>query len=183
MHPFDLVFTVYDGQVAFVMRMELEPELMELFDRQNMSYYFMRFCFSMPKLSVDPDILEKIPKLLTNKLPLFEVEKNRDETPQMSPDQRLMTASHITPFEMEDKRMETVQSFDAEFDDEPEIVMLNFKNLLFSFRWNKNITFNYLQWLITVVNDCVHFFLKKSEPIYAFHVLVLAEFYIKKVLH
>ena len=130
MHPFDLAFTVYDGQVAFVMRMELEPELMELFDRQNMSYYFMRFCFSMPKLSVDPDILEKIPKLLTNKLPLFEVEKNRDETPQMSPDQRLMTASHITPFEMEDKRMETVQSFDAEFDDEPEIVLLNFKNSL-----------------------------------------------------
>lgn len=33
MHPFELSFTVYDGQVVFVMRMELEPELMELFDR------------------------------------------------------------------------------------------------------------------------------------------------------
>lgn len=57
------------------MRMELEPELMELFDRQNMSYYFMRFCFSMQKLAADQDILDKVPKLLTNKLPLFEVEK------------------------------------------------------------------------------------------------------------
>lgn len=40
----------------------------------------------MPKLSCDPDILEKVPKLLTNKLPLFEVEKNREEAPQISPD-------------------------------------------------------------------------------------------------
>lgn len=84
---------------------------------------------------------------------------------------------------MEDKRMETVQSFGAEFEENPEIVLLNFKNLLFSFRWNKNLTINYLQWLITVVNDCVYYFIKHSEPIYAFHTLVLAEFYIKKVLH
>ena len=40
--------------------------------------------------------------------------------------------------------METVQSFGAEFEENPEIVLLNFKNLLFSFRWNKNLTINYL---------------------------------------
>jgi hypothetical protein len=83
MHPFDLAFTVYDGQVAFVMRMELEPELTELFDRQNMSYYFMRFCLSMKKLASEPDILEKIPKLLTNKLPLFEMEKEFEKLDMM----------------------------------------------------------------------------------------------------
>ena len=84
---------------------------------------------------------------------------------------------------MEDKRMETVQSFDAQFEEDPQIVLLNFKNLLFSFRWNKEISINYLQWLITVVNDCVYYFLKQSEPIYAFHTLVIAEFYVKKILH
>jgi len=79
MHPFELAFTVYDGQVAFVMRMELEPELTELFERKNMSYYFMRFCFSMQRLATDPEILDKVPKLLTNKLPLFEVEKDLEK--------------------------------------------------------------------------------------------------------
>jgi len=62
-------------------------------------------------------------------------------------------------------------------------VLLNFKNLLFSFRWNKEMTINYLQWMITVVNDCVFYFIKKQEPVYAFHILTLAEFYIKKILH
>lgn len=84
---------------------------------------------------------------------------------------------------MEEKRMETVQSFDAQFEEEPHIVLLNFKNLLFSLRWNRDLTINYLQWLITVVNDCVYYFIKHSEPIYAFHTLVIAEFYIKKILH
>jgi hypothetical protein len=86
MHPFELSFTVYDGQVVFVMRMELEPELMELFDRQNMAYYFMRFCFSMRKLAVDPEILDKVPKLLTNKLPLFEVEKDMEKMDNQQPE-------------------------------------------------------------------------------------------------
>lgn len=61
------------------MRMELEPELTELFDRQNMSFFFMRFCFSMRKLANDPEILEKVPKLLTSKLPLFEMEKESEK--------------------------------------------------------------------------------------------------------
>jgi len=82
---------------------------------------------------------------------------------------------------MEDKRMETVQSFDADFEAEPQVVLLNLKNLLVSFRWSKDLTVNYLQWLITVVNDCVYYFLKHSEPVYAFHALALAEFYLKKV--
>lgn len=55
------------------------------------------------------------------------------------------------------------------------------KNLLISFRWSKDLTVNYLQWLITVVNDCVYYFLKHSEPVYAFHALALAEFYLKRV--
>lgn len=29
----------------------------------------------------------------------------------------------------------------------------------------------------------MYYFLKQSEPIYAFHTLVIAEFYIKKILH
>lgn len=53
MHPSQEAFVVYDGYVAFVMRLELEPELSELFDRKNMSYYFIRFCFSMNVLAKD----------------------------------------------------------------------------------------------------------------------------------
>ena len=76
MHPSEEAFTIYDGQCAFVLKMELEPELMELFNKQNMCYYFTRFCFSMQKLSVNNEILQKIPQLLTSKLPVFEYEKN-----------------------------------------------------------------------------------------------------------
>ena len=61
------------------------------------------------------------------------------------------------------------------------MVLLNLKNLLMSFRWSKELPVNYLQWLITVVNDCVYYFLKHSEPIYAFHALTIAQFYFKKV--
>ena len=53
MHPNQDAFVIYDGYVAFVMRLELEPELSELFDRKNMSYYFIRFCFSMNLLAKD----------------------------------------------------------------------------------------------------------------------------------
>jgi len=49
-------------------------------------------------------------------------------------------------------------------------------------RWNKSQPLNYYQWLITVVNDTFFYFLKKSEPIYAFHALRMAEGYCKKVL-
>ena len=74
-----------------------------------MSYYFMRFCFSMHRLAIDPDILDKVPKLLTNKLPLFEVEKDMEKMENNhQPEQRVMTAAQINPFQMEEKRMETV---------------------------------------------------------------------------
>jgi hypothetical protein len=49
------------------------------------------------------------------------------------------TAAHIAPWKMEDRRMETNQSFDHEFFGEPEQVLFNFKNLLFSMRWNTNL--------------------------------------------
>ena len=62
-----------------MMRLELEPELTELFERNNMSFYFMRFCFSMQSLVRDPEIMDKIPQLLTSKLPLFEFEKNQEK--------------------------------------------------------------------------------------------------------
>jgi hypothetical protein len=79
--------------------------------------------------------------------------------------------------------METVQSFDVEFDEEPEKVLLNFKHLLFAFRWQGQTSLNYFEWLFSVSNDCFFFFLKKNEPMYAYHTLLLTEFYIKQVLH
>ena len=84
---------------------------------------------------------------------------------------RIQTASHITPWQMEDRRMDTIQSFDADFSEEPQIVLLNFKHLLFSYRWNSSTTLNYLEWLITVTNDIFFYFLKQSEPMYAYHAL------------
>ena len=41
--------------------MEFEPEVMDLFCKSNMSFFFLRFCISLEKLAIDPDILEKIP--------------------------------------------------------------------------------------------------------------------------
>ena len=96
---------------------------------------------------------------------------------------RIQTASQINPFQMDNKIMETNQSFDAEFSEEPYVVLLNFKHLLYSFRWNPNLGLNYLEWLVTVVNDCFFYFLKNNEPLYAYHCLIIAEYYIKKVLH
>ena len=95
---------------------------------------------------------------------------------------RIQTASHITPWQMEDRRMDTIQSFDADFSEEPQIVLLNFKHLLFSYRWNSSTTLNYLEWLITVTNDIFFYFLKQSEPMYAYHALKISEYYVKNVL-
>jgi hypothetical protein len=61
MHPFEDTFAISDGNVVFIFRMEFEPEIMEIFDKQNMSYFFLRFCISIEKLAIDPEILEKIP--------------------------------------------------------------------------------------------------------------------------
>ena len=73
--------------------MEFEPELTDLFNKTNMSFFFMRFCISLDRLSVDPEILEKIPQLLTNKLPLFEFEKNAELDEEEDPGQVIVTAS------------------------------------------------------------------------------------------
>jgi hypothetical protein len=83
---------------------------------------------------------------------------------------------------MEDRRMDTIQSFDADFNEESQIVLLNFKHLLFSYRWNSDTTLNYLEWLITVTNDIFFYFLKQSEPMYAYHALKISEYYVKNVL-
>lgn len=100
----------------------------------------MRFCFSLPKLANDEEILSQIPHTLTNKLPLFEYLKNeRKQYLGDNPADRVHTAAHIAPWKMEDRRMETNQSFDHEFFGEPEQVLFNFKNLLFSMRWNTNL--------------------------------------------
>ena len=97
MHPNEEAFIVYNGQVAFVMQLELEPELQELFDHENKSYYFMRFCFSMRVLSKDQETLQKIPQLLTSKLPICEFDKNQDklenETEEQNIGKRIQTAS------------------------------------------------------------------------------------------
>ena len=41
--------------------MEFEPELTDLFRKDNMSFFFLRFCISLERLAIDQDILEKIP--------------------------------------------------------------------------------------------------------------------------
>ena len=78
--------------------------------------------------------------------------------------------------------MDTIQSFDADFTEDAEKVLLNFKHLLFAYRWNAATTLNYLEWLITITNDIFFFYLKLSEPMYAYHSLKIAEFYMSKVL-
>jgi hypothetical protein len=79
MHPSEEAFLVTDGHsVCYTFRMEFENELAELFGKGNMCYYFVRFCISLERLVVDQAILEKIPHLITNKLPLFEFEKNAE---------------------------------------------------------------------------------------------------------
>ena len=78
--------------------------------------------------------------------------------------------------------MDTIQSFDAEFSEESEIVLLNFKHLLFSYRWSASTTLNYLEWLVTITNDIFFYFIKQSEPMYAYHTLKIGEYYLKRVL-
>ncbi len=58
-----------------------------------MTFFFVRFCISLERLAVDQDILEKIPQLLTNKLPLFEFDKNAELDEEEDPGQIIMTAS------------------------------------------------------------------------------------------
>jgi len=65
-----------DGHFVFEFEIQMEPELQNLFDEKNTAFYFIRFCYSLPKLSVDEDILASVPQLLTNKLPIYEYEKN-----------------------------------------------------------------------------------------------------------
>ena len=93
MHSFEESFLISDGQICFLFRMEFEPELTDLFNKANMSFFFLRFCISLDRLAVDPDILEKIPQLLTNKLPLFEFEKNAEIDEEEDPGQVILTAS------------------------------------------------------------------------------------------
>ena len=64
-----------------------------------MAFYFLRFCISIDKLAADTEILEKIPQLLTNKLPLFEFDKNAEADEEEDPGQVILTASQINPFE------------------------------------------------------------------------------------
>jgi len=52
---------VSDGSMCFIFRIEFEPELNDLFSKTNMSFFFLRFCISLDRLAIDPDILEKIP--------------------------------------------------------------------------------------------------------------------------
>ena len=79
MHPSEEAFIVYSGCVVYLMQLELEPEMQELFDQENKNYYFMRFCFSMKSLARDQETLQKIPQLLTSKLPICEFDKNQEK--------------------------------------------------------------------------------------------------------
>lgn len=108
MHPREESFLVTDGnQVCFSFRMDFEPELSELFGKENMSFFFVRFCISLERLVVDPEILDKIPQMLTNKLPLFEFDKNAELDEEEDPGQVVLTASQINPYEHGLRRMET----------------------------------------------------------------------------
>jgi len=78
--------------------------------------------------------------------------------------------------------METNMSFDHEFFGEPEEVLLNMKHLMFSMRWNNTHHQSQIFWLLTIVNDCFFYFLRQSEPIYAYHALQMAEFYFQSVI-
>ena len=184
MHHSEEQFLISDSglSVCFHFRMDFEPELSEMFGKTNMSFFFVRFCISLERLVVDQEILEKIPQLLTNKLPLFEFEKNAELDEEEDPGQIVMTASQINPFEHGMKRMETNQSFNAEFALDSSEVLLNLKHLLMSLRWNNSSPINYFQWIVTVVNDCFFYFLKNSEPLYAYHALKIGEAYCKNIL-
>ncbi len=57
MHPSEEAFIVYSGTIAYIMQLELEPEIDQLFEQENKNYYFMRFCFSMKSLSRDQETL------------------------------------------------------------------------------------------------------------------------------
>lgn len=83
-------------------------------------------------------MLEKVPYLLTNKLPLFEFMKNenRFEYDENDAAQRVQTAAQINPWKQDDKHMETNQSFDQDFFEEPEVVLHNLKQLMFALRWH-----------------------------------------------
>jgi hypothetical protein len=94
----------------------------------------------------------------------------------------VMTASQINPFELGARRMETNQSFNAEFTLDCQTVLLNLKHLLMGLRRNRGSPINYFQWIVTVVNDCFYYFLKCSEPVYAYHALRMGEAYCKKHL-
>lgn len=162
---------------------DYEPEFSDLFSKQNIAYFFLRFCISLDRLAVEPDILERIPQLLTSRLPLFEFEKNAELDEEEDPGQVILTASQINPFETGLKPMETNQSFNAEFKLECQLVLVNLKHLLMGLRWNRSSPINYFQWIITVVNDCFYYFLKNSEPLYAYHALRMSESYIKNFLY
>jgi len=54
-----------------------------------------------------------------------------------------MTASQINPYEHGIRRMETNQSFNADFTLDCQVVLLNLKHLLMSLRWNKSSPINY----------------------------------------
>jgi hypothetical protein len=47
--------------VYFVFSIDYEPEISDLFSKQNMPFFFLRFSISLDRLAVEPDILERIP--------------------------------------------------------------------------------------------------------------------------
>lgn len=85
MHPYEDTILIYDDQMCFFFKIEFQQHLTDLFSKKNLAYYFLRFCISQSKLANDADILEKIPQLLTNKLPLFEFDKNAEADEEEDP--------------------------------------------------------------------------------------------------
>lgn len=86
---------VQHGLQLITLQITFQPELQGLFNESNQSFYYLRFCLSMKSLASDDEILDKIPYLLTNKLPLFEFAKNelRFENEEENAATRVVTCS------------------------------------------------------------------------------------------
>jgi hypothetical protein len=72
MSELDDFLLIKSSREEVILSINFEPELEGLFSESNQSFYYLRFCLSMKTLASDDEMLEKIPYLLTNKLPLFE---------------------------------------------------------------------------------------------------------------
>ena len=64
-------------------------------------------------------------------------------------------------------------------------VLVNFKHLLFAYRWMQSDQIGYqsaLRWLMTITDQVFYYYMSLNESLYAYHTIVISEYYMKKVL-